>query len=133
MQETYGYSVFLCHRTCSKQNTFCKALSNWGDGGRLFTNPLQGSLFIKLCNFIMGAEYADGDHQTHRSVLDEDAGSQHLQADLQADLEADNSTVKKDDNCEPMGIAVGIENDSKAESDNDHMKENVQNKNTYGT
>ena len=34
-----------------------------------FTKPLQGSLFVRLRNHIMGAEFADGDHQTQRSVL----------------------------------------------------------------
>ena len=34
-----------------------------------FTKPLQGSLFVRLQNHIMGAEFADGDHQTQRSVL----------------------------------------------------------------
>ena len=34
-----------------------------------FTKPLQGSLFLWLRNHIMGAEFADGDPQTQRSVL----------------------------------------------------------------
>ena len=34
-----------------------------------FTKPLQGSLFLRLRNYIMGAEFADGDPQTQRSVL----------------------------------------------------------------
>ena len=37
-----------------------------------FTKPLQGSLFVRLRNHIMGAEFADGDPQTQRSVLDDD-------------------------------------------------------------
>ena len=35
-----------------------------------FTKPLQGSLFIRLHNHIMGAEFEDGDPQTDRSVLE---------------------------------------------------------------
>ena len=35
-----------------------------------FTKPLQGSLFIRLCNHIMGAEFEDGNPQTPRSVLE---------------------------------------------------------------
>ena len=35
-----------------------------------FTKPLQGSLFLRLHNHIMGAEFEDGDPQTHRSVLE---------------------------------------------------------------
>ena len=41
-------------------------------GADFFTKPLQGKLFIKLCNFIMGAaEYADGDQHNQTSVLNE--------------------------------------------------------------
>ena len=34
-----------------------------------FTKPLQGSLFVRLRNHIMGADFDDGDRQTQRSVL----------------------------------------------------------------
>ena len=34
-----------------------------------FTKALQGSLFVRFWNHFMGAEFADGDHQTQRSVL----------------------------------------------------------------
>ena len=34
-----------------------------------FTKLLQGSLFVCLQNFIMGAEFEDGNPQTQRSVL----------------------------------------------------------------
>ena len=41
-----------------------------------FTKPLQGSIFIRLRNYIMGAEFEDGNPRTHRSVLeDEDTTS----------------------------------------------------------
>ena len=33
------------------------------------TKPLQGSLFVRLRNHIMGADFDDGDRQTQRSVL----------------------------------------------------------------
>ena len=35
-----------------------------------FTKPLKGSLFIRLCNPIMGAESEDRDPQAPRSVLE---------------------------------------------------------------
>ena len=35
-----------------------------------FTKPLQGSLFIRLRNLIMGADFDAGDRQNQRSVLD---------------------------------------------------------------
>ena len=34
-----------------------------------FTKPLQGSVFVRLRNYIMGAEFEDGNPKTHRSVL----------------------------------------------------------------
>ena len=34
-----------------------------------FTKPLQGSLFVCLCNHIMGVEFEDGNPTTHRRVL----------------------------------------------------------------
>ena len=34
-----------------------------------FTKPLQGSLFVRLRNHIMGADFDDGDRQNQRSVL----------------------------------------------------------------
>ena len=40
-----------------------------------FTKPLQGGLFMKLCNIIKGAEY-DGDQYAQRSVLSEDANEE---------------------------------------------------------
>ena len=50
---------------------------------------LEGLLFVKLCNFIKRAEYADPEFQTQRGVLDEDDGSWHLEADPEAEnLEA---------------------------------------------
>ena len=45
-----------------------------------FTKPLQGTLFNRLRNHIMGAEFADGDPQTHRSVLDDDDGETQMKA-----------------------------------------------------
>ena len=53
------------------------------------TKLLEGLLFVKLCNFIKRAEYADPDCQTQRGMLDEDDGSWHLEADPEAEnLEA---------------------------------------------
>ena len=56
-----------------------------------FTKPLEGSLFVKLWNFIMGTEYADPDQQ-------KDDGSRHSVADSEAE-----STM------EPAGSPVGEE------------------------
>ena len=46
-----------------------------------FMKLLQGSPFIKSHNFIMGAEFANGDQHTCRSVLDEDENN--LEEDLE--------------------------------------------------
>ena len=50
-----------------------------------FTKPLQGSLFIRLHNYIMGAEYDDGDQQTPRSMWNDEEDehseeNEHLEA-----------------------------------------------------
>ena len=63
-----------------------------------FTKPLQGSLFIHLCNHIMGTEFEDGDPKTHRSVLEyqddyENQGaSEWDQGESEWDLEASRMT-----------------------------------------
>ena len=64
-----------------------------------FTKPLQGSLFVKLQNLIMGAEYADPDQQTNRRGLDEDDGSWHSEDDSEAKSPANKS--------EPAGTWMG--------------------------
>ena len=48
-----------------------------------FTKPLQGSLFIHLCNHIMGAEFEYGDPQTHRSVLEYQDHHENMEASEQ--------------------------------------------------
>ena len=55
-----------------------------------FTKPLQGALFVRLRNHIMGAEFANGDSQTPRSVLDDDDDETQLKASDQ-DQEASES------------------------------------------
>ena len=45
-----------------------------------FTKPFQGALFAHLHNHIMGAEFASGDSQTHRSVLNDDDHDTQMEA-----------------------------------------------------
>ena len=52
-----------------------------------FTKPFQGSLFVKLQNFIMGAKYAHGDQQSPRSVLDDE--DQHSEACMNSEVHMD--------------------------------------------
>ena len=47
-----------------------------------FTKLLQGRLFIKPANFIMGAEYANGDQHACRSVLDEVVTNVEAEGDI---------------------------------------------------
>ena len=54
-----------------------------------FTKPLQGSLFVRLRNHIMGAEFANGDPQTQRSVLDDDDDETQMQASEQPKIASD--------------------------------------------
>ena len=58
-----------------------------------FMKPLQGSLFVKLLNYIMGAEYGGGHPQTHRSVLEEADGKadDNSVLDVKAEQEIDDN------------------------------------------
>ena len=93
-----------------------------------FTKPLQGSLFVRLHNFIMGLSMPIKIVKS-QEWLDEDDWSQPLEANL----EAEDSEAKFDtDKCMPMGVAmVGIENTTMTENENNCMKENEENINTY--
>ena len=58
-----------------------------------FTKPLQGSLFIRLHSHIMGAEFEDGDPQTHRSMLEYQDHHKNMEAS-----ERDQEASKQDQN-----------------------------------
>ena len=58
-----------------------------------FTKPLQGSLFVRLRNHIMGAEFDDGDHQTQRSVLGHDDAHSTTEASEQDEAVSDITTT----------------------------------------
>ena len=45
-----------------------------------FTKPLQGSLFVRLRNHIMGAEFQDGDPESQRSVLECEGDCENIMA-----------------------------------------------------
>ena len=56
---TWIFDSFTLHdRTCAKQRISVQHCPTEADS---FTKLLQGSIFAKLWNFIMGAEYADTD------------------------------------------------------------------------
>ena len=75
-----------------------------------FTKPLQGFLFICLCNHIMGAEFEDGDPKTHRSVLkyQDDYENQGASKQDQGASEWDREASKQDQNDKNV-CGVGIE------------------------
>ena len=60
-----------------------------------FTKPLQGSLFIRLRNHIMGAEFEDGDPKTHRSVLEDQKASERDQEESERDQNEMENNNKK--------------------------------------
>ena len=65
--DTFMWGITFQNKTLSLQHCPTEEmLANY------FTKPLQGSLFICLRNHIMGAEFEDGNPQTHRSVLGHD-------------------------------------------------------------
>ena len=48
-----------------------------------FTKPLQGSLFVRLLNHIMGAKFEDGDPYTQRSVFEYEGDCENKMASEQ--------------------------------------------------
>ena len=68
-----------------------------------FTKPLQGSLFIRLRNHIMGAEFEDGNPKTHRSVLgheDDHENKEASERDQQGSERDQNEFLARDQNHE---------------------------------
>ena len=63
-----------------------------------FTKPLQGSLFVRLWNFIMGAEFEDGNPQTQRSVLGCDDAHATMDASEQNQAASDITTDASEHN-----------------------------------
>ena len=79
-----------------------------------FTKPLQGALFTRLRNHIMGAEFANGDSQTHRSVLDDDDHDTQMEAS-ERDLEAskggqnnEEASEREQNNEDVCGVSVSV-------------------------
>ena len=66
MNETYGHMIFLHeqNKTLTVKHCPMEALL-----AEYFTKPLQGALFVKLWNYILGADYADGDHHSPRMEM----------------------------------------------------------------
>ena len=64
-----------------------------------FTKPLQGSLFVRLHNHIMGAEFEDGNPKTQRSVLgceDNHETTEASERDQQASERDQNGILARD-------------------------------------
>ena len=63
-----------------------------------FTKPLHGSLFVRLRNFIMGAEFDDGNPQTQRTVLGCDDAHTTMNASKQNQAASDVTTDASEHN-----------------------------------
>ena len=83
-----------------------------------FPKPLQGSLFIRLRNHIMGAEFEDGDPQTPRSVLEDQDHHENKEAS-----ERDQEASERDQN--------EMDNNNKKFSPRDQNDENARVTNTH--
>ena len=83
-----------------------------------FTKPLQSSLFIRLHDHIMGAEFEDGDPKTHRSVLEYQDDHENQEAS-----EQDQDASERDQN--------EMENNNKKFSPWDQNDENECGTNTH--
>ena len=98
-----------------------------------FTKPLQGSLFVRLCNHIMGAEFEDGNPKTHRSVLgyqDNHDNKEASKRDQQASKRDQNEISARDQNNENACDASAArdqnnENACDASAARDQNNENV--------
>ena len=88
-----------------------------------FTKPLQGALFNRLRNHIMGAEFANGDPQTHRSVLDDDDDETQLQASEQNKTASDMTRTTL--GCEQAAQADNIASPTEQDQNKENMRENV--------
>ena len=86
---------------------------------------IQGSLFIRLCNHIMGDEFEDGDPQTPRSVLEYQDHHENKDASKwdQEASEQDQEASKRDQN--------EMENNNKKFSSWDQNDENACVTNTH--
>ena len=97
-----------------------------------FTKPLQGSLFVRLRNHIMGAEFEDGDPKTHRSVL----GCEDDHETTEASERDQNGILARDQNHENVCAvsATRDQNNEKARDGSmarDQNNENVHEGNTH--
>ena len=72
MNKTHGHSLLLFQEHIQSKPLPLEHSSTEEMLADHFTKPLQGSLFVRLHNQIMGAEFEDGNHQTQRSVLGHD-------------------------------------------------------------
>ena len=71
-----------------------------------FTKPRQGSLFVKLRNYIIGAEYGDGDLHTHRSALNEVDYKSHLDGNSERKISGCEVIVGTTSNCLPTSVPI---------------------------
>ena len=88
-----------------------------------FTKPLQGALFNRLRNHIMGAEFANGYRQTPRSVLDDDDDETQLQASEQNKTVSDKTRTTL--GCEQAARADDIGSPTEQDQNKENMRENV--------
>ena len=88
-----------------------------------FMKPLQGSLFIRLRNHIMGAEFDNGDHQTQRSVLGHD--NDHLTTEASEQDEAVSDITTTVSGCEQVTSDHNHDGNISSPAARDQNHENV--------
>ena len=89
-----------------------------------FTKPLQGALFARLRNHIMGAEFANGDSQNHRSVLDDD--------DDETPMEASDQGQEASEQNQTASAATMTASERQVRSEHDQNEEHDQHENNSG-
>ena len=104
-----------------------------------FTKPLQGALFTCLRNHIMGAGFANGDSQTHRSVLDDDDHDTQIEASEQeqeaSEREQNNEEASKweQNNEDVCGVSVSVRDQNNENIRDSSEAHDQNNTNVLGT
>ena len=100
-----------------------------------FTKPLQCSLFIHLQNHIMGAEFEDGNPESHRSVLgyqDDHENKEASEQDQQASKRDQNEILAQDQNNENVCDASAARDQNNENACDASAARDQNNENVYG-
>ena len=96
-----------------------------------FTKPLQGALFARLHNHIMGAEFANGDSQTHRSVLNDDDHDTQMEAS-EREQNNEEASEREQNNEDVCSVSVSARDQNNKNVHDGSQAQDQNNKNILG-